>query len=295
MSKKNIIREIDPRYANFDWEFDDDALTERGGDWNYNLFIVGSNRVGSFNGAVYKEVKETADEIRYALGEIAAKSSYREFMTIKEVMENWNIPYSAKRAHALKEWADGGLADCDDADTIAEYLTITTGEKWDATGVTGYCQGDYVEVVYCEKHHPNPARYGEIWLGCAKEFAVKESGSDDWIGGYIVAESDGAWDEDKCFELVCDWACLDPAETVWESEYDEDEDEDDENDEDEDGSEAVDMLLRTAEISFEISESILPLDRIIAEVEKAYPAYKFSRTESRYESCVMAIFERRTA
>ena len=54
-----------------------------------------------------------------------------------------------------------------------------------------------------------------------------------------------------------------------------------------------DAFLETIEISFEISESELSLKEIISIVEQKYPNYKFSRTEPRYESCVMAIFEGR--
>lgn len=50
-------------------------------------------------------------------------------------------------------------------------------------------------------------------------------------------------------------------------------------------------FLTTIEISFEISECELSLNEIIEEVEKKYPEFKFSRTEPRYESCIMAIFE----
>ena len=54
-------------------------------------------------------------------------------------------------------------------------------------------------------------------------------------------------------------------------------------------------ILESLEISIEveISEAQEPLSEIIKAVEKKYPAFKFSRTEGRYESCVMAIFELR--
>ena len=51
--------------------------------------------------------------------------------------------------------------------------------------------------------------------------------------------------------------------------------------------------LELSEISFEISELDLPLKDIIEAVEAKYPEYKFNRTEPRYKSCIMAIFERR--
>ena len=48
------------------------------------------------------------------------------------------------------------------------------------------------------------------------------------------------------------------------------------------------------ELSFEISESGMKLEEIIKYVETHFDGWKFSRTEARYESCVMAIFERST-
>lgn len=47
------------------------------------------------------------------------------------------------------------------------------------------------------------------------------------------------------------------------------------------------------ELSFEISECGMSLDNVIGLVEKSYPGWKFNRTESRYQSCVMAIFEKK--
>lgn len=47
-----------------------------------------------------------------------------------------------------------------------------------------------------------------------------------------------------------------------------------------------------AELSVEISESGKSLDEVIEYVHQHYgPRWKFNRTEGRYESCIMAIFE----
>lgn len=51
-------------------------------------------------------------------------------------------------------------------------------------------------------------------------------------------------------------------------------------------------FLESMEISFEISESGLTIDEVKAIVEAKYPGWKFNRTESRYDSCIMAIFEK---
>ena len=55
--------------------------------------------------------------------------------------------------------------------------------------------------------------------------------------------------------------------------------------------ELEEVFLGSMEISFEISEAGIPLERVIEIVEAKYPGWRFSRTESRYESCIMAVFE----
>lgn len=55
----------------------------------------------------------------------------------------------------------------------------------------------------------------------------------------------------------------------------------------------VESMIATAELSFEISESGMTLEQVIKAVEKKYPAFKFDRTEGRYDTCVMAVFEMR--
>jgi len=47
------------------------------------------------------------------------------------------------------------------------------------------------------------------------------------------------------------------------------------------------------ELSFEISECELPLEEIIKHLEEEFPNWKFDRTEHRYMSCIMAIFQPR--
>ena len=54
----------------------------------------------------------------------------------------------------------------------------------------------------------------------------------------------------------------------------------------------VEMLLSSVELSFEISELTLSLDEIIKAVEKNYPGFHFNRTEPRYDSCIIAVFEK---
>ena len=54
---KYIIREVPPEQTDFSYYFDDDGLTEAGGDYCYNLFIVAQSRRSSgFNEEEYQNI-----------------------------------------------------------------------------------------------------------------------------------------------------------------------------------------------------------------------------------------------
>lgn len=44
-------------------------------------------------------------------------------------------------------------------------------------------------------------------------------------------------------------------------------------------------------VEFEVSDIGIPLNEFIDMVQGKYPKLKFNRTEQRYYSCIMAIFE----
>ena len=258
--KHYIIKRVPADCFDSSWEFDGDFFNGKAtGEYTDTLFIIDRD----YRSYTWHYFGLNSEEYENILCEIAGR------------IEDGIL--------------DSQKFDEDDFDSVAVYLGIKTGKPWSALRVRGCVQGAEVTVVYCTKRYTEKRarREGEIWLGFADEFritALNDDGSESYTYTEFVANSEGFSDDD-CKRVLCEACGIDESDCRFE----------DEDDDDEDGSEAVDMLLRTAEISFEISESILPLDRIIVEVEKAYPAYKFSRTESRYESCVMAIFERRTA
>lgn len=211
---KHIIREATPEQTDFSWYFEDDGLTERGGSYFNNLFIVSSARSRGFNEKEYKRLQDEADSIIDGFSDIAKGDKYY-FDSYKEVMIYNGLKYSPSACHKLKQWAED--ADSSDTETMAEYLTITTGKKWDTTSARGYCQGDYVEMVYCPEYYKNGVKqYGEIWLGAGKEFCVidlDEKGEEiDSCWGYIVADCQARKDEDYK-RLVCEWAGIEPNET----------------------------------------------------------------------------------
>ena len=88
---------------------------------------------------------------------------YREIeLHAQAVIDDYEAGYPIDEA--LKEWAE--YASVYDTDDIAEFLTITTGEKWEVRSFFGYSQGDCVEVVYCVNRYTpeHITEIGELWL-----------------------------------------------------------------------------------------------------------------------------------
>ena len=154
---KHVIREVEPEWTNFSIYFDDDGLTEVGGDFCYNLFIVGQskNRCG-FNEKTYKRVY---DEIELLVGEWEdfkyAKENGHEpkYSSFSDIVR-WNA-HSDKGglyAHSLKntrklnelkkfiQWLyepsklnghrHRANLEADEEGCVAKYLTIATGREW---------------------------------------------------------------------------------------------------------------------------------------------------------------------
>ena len=157
--KKIVAREINPSYVDFSYYFDNDGLKSIGGE-NCAVYIVpGDRRRYGFNVEEYREIEVHA----------------------QAVIDDYEAGYPIDET--LKEWAKH--ANTSNTDSIAEFLTITTGEEWEVKSFTGYSQGDYCEVVYCINHH-TPERItevGKFWLGCGTEFCI-----DGWYGYYVIDE-----------------------------------------------------------------------------------------------------------
>lgn len=82
--KKHIIREVPPESYDNSHYFDDDGLTEAGGEYCYNLFII-----GGFNMKEYKRVQEQAEAIINGFYDVSNKwnNGYDSYDTYKECME----------------------------------------------------------------------------------------------------------------------------------------------------------------------------------------------------------------
>lgn len=204
---KFIIREVEPEACDFSFYFDDDGLTEASGDFCNTLFIVPSRDFRGFNGDVYENVCRSALELSDMFEDIKFKGYYSSFYnSFKDCMIDNGIPYTSKKCHDLKSV----LLNFDESpESVAAFLSVTTGKKWGVSSAYGYCQGDYVQMVYCPERYPDGVRhYGEVYLGAAKEFCVieiDENGEEvDSVYGFIVADCQ-ARNDAECKRLVCEW------------------------------------------------------------------------------------------
>jgi len=181
--KKIIAKEVNPALVDVSYYFEDDGLTSIDGE-NCAVYIVPADRrrYHGFNMVEYESIEKQAQDIIDGFHDVNDKwtNGYNSYANYKEVLEYNNVPYSPRKCHLLKKWAEH--ADTSDTETIAQYLTITTGEKWEVKSFTGYSQGDYWEVVYCIKHYTpeHITEIGKLWLGCGTEFCI-----DDCYGYYV--------------------------------------------------------------------------------------------------------------
>lgn len=219
---KYIIREAE--YPEMEYYFDGDGFTEASGDFCNTLFIIcndGWGRLSGFNIDTYKEIKTEAETILEGFVDVEGGVTNYDGskITYKEIMQDNGWKFDATTCHKLKEWARN--TDDVDTETVCEYLTIKTRKTWKSIGVHGYCQGDYLKVLYCNGNYAEQdARIcGELYLGCGKEFGVIELDEDgnetDSCWGYFVADCQ-AWGDEDYKRIVCAEAGIDEAETTLE-------------------------------------------------------------------------------
>ena len=220
-----IVREVPAESCEFSFYFDNDGLTEAGGDYCYNLFIVAQsrNRIG-FNEKEYQSILSEIEEIAEHFDDIMIEYEHAQYESIEELLGDYGLETAATE---FFDWCREKPSspygnyynnlEAFSTEAIAEYLTLKTGKEWDTDSAHGYCQGDYVEMVYCKEHYTSGVKnYGEIWLGAGKEFytiGLDENGEEvDICGGYIIADCQARNDEDYK-RLVCEWEGIPEDET----------------------------------------------------------------------------------
>lgn len=221
---KYIIKQLPPESAELQYYFDCDCYSERAGGLEYTLFIVSYDRFRGYqsgiNADTWQRITDAAGEIMEGFDD--ATQGLTDYdgnrITYKSIMTAAGIPYSPTKCHRLKEWyKDNEYSD--DPQTIAQYLTITTGRPWTTASATGYCQGDHVTVIYCEDVYTMQAAEaaGEIYLGAANEYSITtldDAGKElDTCYGFIIADCQ-AWRPEDAKRLLCEWEGIDPADAV---------------------------------------------------------------------------------
>lgn len=231
--KKYIIKEVPAGQAEFSNYFDVDGLTEVGGDYCYNLFIVAQSRNSSgFNEKEYQNIQAEIEELLEGYTDIVNKSDYAQYSSIGAMLLDHGLIDNIHNTKHIKAYTQF-FADCCEkphspygnypdnfiahsTEKTAEYLTLKTGKQWDTDSATGYSQSDYVKMVYCKEHYTEGVKhYGEIWLGAAKEFSITflngNGEEEDTVYGYIVADCQARKDEDYK-KLICEWEGVDEEE-----------------------------------------------------------------------------------
>lgn len=208
---KYIIREVPPEEMDTSIYFDGDCLNAASGDFNNTLFIVGNSRMSGFNEA---ELDKVADEIEdlYNMNEdIAGRSNYAVYSSVGAMLVDYKLVDNIHNTVKIKAYIDF-LKDASDSykpEVLAAYLTPKTGKERTTENVTGYSQGEDVDLIYCkDSYHNNSAKiYGEIWLGACKEFLrieLDENGEEgDTCGGFFVADCQ-AWKDEDYKRIVCE-------------------------------------------------------------------------------------------
>lgn len=232
--KKYIIKEVPAEQTDFSIYFEDDGLTEAGGDYCYNLFIVAQSRNSSgFNTEAYEVVKNDIENLLEMYLDIVNKSNYAQYSSVGAMLLDYGLINNIHNTKKIKGYTEFFASCCEkpcspyanyhdnfsafETECVTKYLTLKTGKEWDTDSATGYCQGDYVKMVYCKEHYTKGVKhYGEIWLGAGKEFGVIELDEDgeeiDSCYGYIVADCQ-AWKDEDYKKLVCEWAGIEEKET----------------------------------------------------------------------------------
>ena len=196
-----IIKEV--YQPDFSFYFNCDCFSSAAGNYNYNVFCITNDRRGYSNnyysGINEKEFKYITDDLDAVIDEVdnLINGYSTGYKNIKEIMSDYDMEYNPHSAHKLKK-----ILDLDYVESVCLFLSLKTGKSWKKQSVCGYCQGDYVEVVYCDEYYNEKSAriIGELYLGCGKEFSITfldETGKEtDTVYGYFVADCEYITDEE---------------------------------------------------------------------------------------------------
>ena len=224
---KYVFKEVEPEGSCSENYFDTDIFSESSGNYNNTLFILYVDHRNLY-GINNKEAKNIFENIHYLFNdfEYVKKGAYNDdgkLYTFKQAMEENGIKYNSVKCKKLKDlYMQYDYSGCPiyDFDILACWLSIMTNKTWKAIEIYGYCQGDYATVIYCTEAYTkeHATNYGEIFLGCCKEFMLvdlDENGQEieeTSCCGFYVADNEIHHDEDYK-TVLCNYEGLKPEET----------------------------------------------------------------------------------
>lgn len=193
---KVVFREVE--YTDYTSLYDDDGIKEISGK-NNALYIIAGRGYMPVNEIEYQEIANTAENIANDFLDLMNGNGYY-FKSFKEICNYYGVKYSPAMVNKLKKYAEKYTGDFDN---IAEYLTITTGEKWNTYTATGYNQGDYATGIYCENHYTDEILdlYVGAAVGTVTEFC-RIDGDDECYGFFVPDEI--FWNTDKLKKYLAD-------------------------------------------------------------------------------------------
>ena len=238
--KKYVAIQQSPEWFDFDIFADDDGIRSAGG-MNCEVFVIGDRGTCYFNKTDYEiicnEIDALVEEFNnltdmidngYSRADIEENSYYHSYKEIvSDILKDKRYrKYSPTLVKKLKNFAEN--YDYRELDQVAEFLTITTGMKWNCTCYRGYCQGDYCYLIYCaekqSKEYMNLIGNGAV--GCVTEFSISENPIDidgkdvdeiieeareDCCYGFYLIDDD-VWNEEKCKARLAELAECKPDE-----------------------------------------------------------------------------------
>ena len=205
---KYRFKQVEPECCDFRFYFECDCYNANSGDFNNTIFPLSSSRNLCRCGLNKEDYDEVENDMDCVLTEIEnLRGGWNAYKNIKEIMEDYKLPYNPKNAHILSEMSKRFW---DRTEDFCTFLSIKTGKPWDVIGCSGYCQGDWCEIVYCTENYTEAEinEIGDIYLGCAQEFCLQTVDENDNVTdecyGFIVADSSYRNDADLK-KLLCEW------------------------------------------------------------------------------------------
>ena len=216
----HVFKEYNPEYDDTKFFFDDIYFFGSCDD-NERIYILSYDHhsIYGINKEEYEDVFQTVNSLFNDFEYV--ENHYREY-TYKQAMIENGLSFNPTLCSKLKKLYEKEYSSFDiySFDTVADYLTITTGKTWNTLTVYGYCQGDICTIIYCEDEHKaeHIETYGNMFLGCYRAFCLAdldengEEQEETKVYGYYVADNQ-AYKDDDIKKVLCEYEGLKPEET----------------------------------------------------------------------------------